>query len=76
MATDLSVLTSMYYNRFTPKCEISKYIDEVESVFAQLELMVKYTKIFESHKAPLLFIQFCKFISAGKHSCCPWLSQY
>lgn len=54
-ATRISVLTTMYTKRFNSrKDNMGKFIDEFETLFAQLERMGPDTKIPESHKAPLL----------------------
>lgn len=53
-ATRISVLTAMFSKRFCAKDDMPKYIDEFETLFAQLERMGPETKISESHKAPLL----------------------
>lgn len=56
-ATRISVLTSMYIKRFNCKRDdIATFVDEFESLFAQLERMGAETEIPESHKAPLLLV--------------------
>lgn len=58
----VSLLTSLYTKRFNGKDHMSKYIDEFESLFGQLERMGAETKVPDSHKAPLLLA------SLGTHS--------
>lgn len=53
-ATRISVLTAMYTKRFNYKQHLPTYIDEFESLFAQLERMGTDNEIPEFHKAPLL----------------------
>ncbi len=52
--TRISVLTAVYSKRYGPKENMSKYVDEFESLFAQLERMGKDCAVPESHGAPLL----------------------
>lgn len=53
-ATRISILTAMYSKRFNPNQDMRKYIDEFETLFAQLERIGSDIKIPEAHKAPLL----------------------
>lgn len=53
-ASRISVLTSVYGKRYSGKENMSKYIDEYESLFAQLERMGSDASIPEAHKAPIL----------------------
>ena len=50
----VSILTSLYSKRFTGKENMSKYVDEFEVLFNQLERMGEKVAIPETHKAPLL----------------------
>lgn len=53
-ATRISVLTTMYTKRSNLRTDnMGKFIDEFETLFAQLKHMGHETKISESHKAPL-----------------------
>lgn len=54
-ATGISVLTTMYTERFNSKADnMASYNDEFETLFAHLERMEADTRIPESHTAPLL----------------------
>eukprot|EP00171_Calliarthron_tuberculosum_P004578 IDg4578t1 len=50
----ISTLTTLYSIKYQKHQDMSKYVDEFEGLFAQLERMGKETAIPESHKAPLL----------------------
>lgn len=51
-ATRIFVLTAIYWKRFIANHDKSKYIDEFETLFAQLERMGPDTKIPQAQKAP------------------------
>jgi gag-polypeptide of LTR copia-type len=58
-ASRISLLTSVYDKRYQPKSSMSKYIDEFNQLFSQLESMGTDANIPESHKAPLLLASLC-----------------
>lgn len=53
-ASRISVLTSVYSKKYQHTMNMPKYVDEFETLFAQLERMGNDTAVPESHKAPLL----------------------
>lgn len=53
-ASQISALTAVYSKRYNGKYNMAKYIDEYETLFAQLEKMGDKAKIPETHKVPLL----------------------
>eukprot|EP00171_Calliarthron_tuberculosum_P019463 IDg19463t1 len=53
-ANRISVLTSMYGKKYQNTMSMPKFVDEFETLFAQLERMGEDTAVPESHKAPLL----------------------
>ena len=50
----ISVLTCAFSKRYQPGQDMAKYVDEFETIFAQLEIMGSSTAIPETFKAPLL----------------------
>lgn len=62
-ATRISVLTSVYKKSFGQKDSMPRYIDEFESLFAQLERMGEDAAIPESHKAILLLASLTHYSS-------------
>ena len=57
-ASKIAVLTSVFSKRYTDNKNMSKYIDEYNQAFAQLESMGKDAKIPESLKGPILIASF------------------
>lgn len=53
-ANRISVLTSVYGKKYQDTMSMPKFVDEFETLFAQLERMGEDTAVPESHKAPLL----------------------
>ena len=52
--TRIALLTSLYAKRYRNHENMAKYIDEFESLFAQIEKMGKEAAVPETHKAPIL----------------------
>ena len=60
--TRILVMTSLYSKRFTNNYDMDRYIDELESLFAQLLRIGKAFAVPESHKVGILLA------SMGTHS--------
>ncbi len=53
-ATRISLLTAVYSKKYADKQNMARFVDEFESLFAQLERIGTQVAIPEQHKAPLL----------------------